>query len=229
MPSAALASRVDEVTRRREALTRSIEIEDAPRRGQIKSLYVSQQVRTAAEVANERVPVAPYKAADVKAYEDACAALEEAYLASQLESTDPAQKAVPWSPDEGRDVLGSETVDAKLAAWQALDPKLPFVKFAVVRGENGALLMRVGRMDVGHVDIAGGNALSAGLLQTAVKNGKTYVVTIENTSGGYRPGPLRNRTTLNAVRAAGYLATDSELTVYDNPSGSYDDSKLVTR
>jgi hypothetical protein len=172
--------------------------------------------------------VQPYREPAVQAYEAACAELEDAYLASQLESTDPPSQSGPWESDEGRDVLGSATVDAKLAAWQALDAARPFVKFAVVRTSQGGLAMRVGSMRVGHVDIAGGTALSAGLLRTSVQDGRTQVVVLENTSGGYRPRPLRNRTALAVLAAAGYLpANPRDLTVYDNPSGGYEDSQLI--
>jgi hypothetical protein len=101
--------------------------------------------------------------------------------------------------------------------------------FAVVRLPSGELVTRVGRLDVGHGDIAGGPALSAGLLRSEVKDGKARVVLLENTSGGFRPGPLRNRVTLEALRAAGYLPTSqADLTVHDNPSGGYDHSALIT-
>ena len=224
-----LTSRVQAARDKRALIERSIELEDAPRNGKAKSQPVAEQLHAARERAREAEPSTPFDAARVSTYEAAVRELETAYLGSQLESTDPAQKPGEWASDEGRDQLGSATVDAKLASWQALDPERPFVKFAVVRLPSGELVTRVGRLDVGHVDIAGGLALSAGLLHSEVQDGKARVVVLENTSGGFRPGPLRNRITLEALRAAGYLpASAADLTVHDNPTGGYDHSALIT-
>jgi len=187
-------------------------------------------VRGSLELAARSEPPAQAHERAVRIYEEACDQLERAYLESELESSDAPSRAGPWRSDERRDVLGSGSVDAKLAAWQRFDAARPYVKFAVVRREGAGLEVRVGRLDVSHVDIAGGRVLSAGLLQSTVKRGKTLVVAVENTSGGYRPRPLRNRTTLAALAALGYLPSSAgELTVYDNPSGYYDHSRLAAR
>jgi hypothetical protein len=225
--AAMLGRRVAAATQSREAIQAAIQHEDGPRKGKPKTVLVGDQVRATLDEAARLVPAAPLDEAKVRAYEQACAALEAAYLESLLESTDPASKPLPWMSDEGRDVLGSPTVDAKLAAWQAFDAEHPFAKFAVVR-VDGVLQLRVGRLDVGHVDIAGAPALSAGLLRSEVQGGRTVIVVVENTSGGFRPGPLRNRTTLGAIEAVGYLPSDrAALTVHDNPSGGYADSVLI--
>jgi hypothetical protein len=228
---AQLRERVERATRRCEAITSAAALEDAPRQGKIKTRLVREQLRSATELAAKSLPPQPYREGDVSTYEAACAGLERAYLGTLLESTDPPSQLGAWTSDEGRDVLGSPSVDAKLAAWQAKQPERPFVKFAVVRAADGqGLEMRVGPLDVGHVDIAGGPALTAGLLRTAVVDGKTQVVVLENTSGGFRPGPLRNRIALAAIQAAGYLpASSADLTVYDNPTGGYDSSTLMPR
>jgi hypothetical protein len=224
---AALALRVQRATELRESIATSVAYEDAPRKGKTKTLLVADQVRETSALAAQSVPTTPYREPDVRSYEEACARLLDSYLGSLLESTDPSASPGPWAIDDGRDVLGSASVDQKLALWQAQNPERPFAKFAVVRAADGTLSMRVGRLDVGHVDIAGGPALSAGLLRTAVHDGKTEVVVLENTSGGYRPGPLRNRLSRAALEAARYMPSASELTVHDNPSGSYDHSKLI--
>jgi hypothetical protein len=224
----ALERRVQVASQRRDVVLRSAEQEDAPRRGRTKSVRVGDQLREVSLAAQRALPATPYREAEVRAYEEACARLEAAYLDSELESTDTPSQPGAWARDAGRDVLGSDTVDAKLAAWQTFDPQRPFAKFAVVRGESGALELRVGRLDVGHVDIAGGTALGAGLLQSALENGRTVVTVVENTSGGFRPGPLRNRTTRIALEAAGYLPADPvALRVHDNPTGGYDGSVLI--
>jgi len=229
--STELASRVLRAKASREAIERAIALEDGPRKGKAKSLPVGHQVHVERETAAKLVPTSPYVDAAVGSYEEACAKLEASYLGSLLESTDPSSQPGGWAIDEGRDVLGSPSVDAKLAAWQAKDPARSLAKFAVVRAADGVSLeVHVGSLDVGHVDIAGAPALSAGLLRTSVVDGKTTVIAFENTSGGFRPGPLRNRTTLAAIKAAGYLPTSSSaLTIHDNPSGSYADSKLMPR
>lgn len=229
--SADLTLRVLRANASREAIERAIRIEDGPRKGKAKSLLVGDQVHVEREAAAKLVPASPYSEVAVRPYEDACAKLETAYLASLLESTDPASQTGAWVIDEGRDVLGSPSVDAKLLAWQTKDPARSLAKFAVVYAKDGVSLeVHVGSLDIGHVDIAGAPALSAGLLRTAVVNGKTTVVAFENTSGGFRPGPLRNRTTLAALTAAGYVPMPaSALTMHDNPSGGYADSKLMPR
>ncbi len=224
----ALSQRVAQATQQRETIRQAAEQEDAPRGGHEKTLKVQDQLKSASELAAQRLPTAPYQAKDVEAYEAACRALEAAYLDSLLESTDPASIAGPFRSDGGRDLLGSATVDAKLKAWQEKNPARPFVKFAIVRSSDGKELeVHVGAFDVGHVDIAGGPALSAGLLQTTVIDGKTKIVVLENTSGGFRPGPLRNLIAKRAIEAASYLPDGHDLTVHDNPSGGYDHSKLV--
>lgn len=224
-----LAQRVQRATLRRDLILQAAQTEDAPRKGKAKQRRVAEQLTAQAQRAESVQPRTPFEEAGVRAFEEACGELEAAYLASELESTDPGSHDAPWSVDERRDTLGSRTVDGKLRAWQEEDAKHPFVKFAVVRAPDASrLLVRVGPFDLGHVDIAGGPALSAGLLQTRVIDGKTFVVVFENTSGGFRPGPLRNQTTRRALDVAGYLPPiAADLTVYDNPSGGYADSQLV--
>ncbi len=224
-----LQTRVAQATSLRQAIQDAVQREDAPRNGKVKTMLVSDQLRTSMDLVERNAPTAPYQEPNVSKYEAACLALEAAYLGTELESTDPASKTGAWTSDEGRDVLGSDTVDAKLAAWQSRDPLRPFAKFAVVSASDGkGLAVRVGALDTAHVDIAGGAALSAGLLQSSVIHGKTRVVVVENTSGGYRPGPLRNRITREALEAAGYLPeAPSDFTIYANPTGGYDASKLI--
>jgi len=154
---------------------------------------------------------------------EAVAALEVRYLATPLDATDAAKQPGPWSADDGRDQLGSATVEARLRVWAA-HPK-GFVKFAVVAGPDGAPVMRVGSADTRHVDIGGGPALTAGLLRVDVSGATVLVTALENTSGGYRPGPLRNALAVAALQAAGRAAPG--MVVHDNPTGDYETSQLA--
>ena len=154
---------------------------------------------------------------------DAVAALEQRYLATPLDATDAAKQPGPWSADDGRDQLGSATVDARLRGWAA-HPK-GFVKFVLVAGPDGAPVMRVGSADTRHVDIGGGPALTAGLLRVDVSGQTVLVTALENTSGGYRPGPLRNALAVAALQAAGRAAPG--MVVHDNPTGDYETSQLA--
>jgi hypothetical protein len=223
-----LTERVARATQLREQIARSVEQEDAQRQGRRKTLLVADQVRAARDVAAHALPGAQADETLVQSYEQACAALEQAYLDSLLESTDPAQKSGAWAPDDDRDVLGSATVGDKLMRWQGADAQRPFAKFAVVREPDGSLQTRVGSLRTGHVDIAGGPALVAGLLRAELRAGKLVIVLLENTSGGFRPGPLRVRTALAALERGGFLpAQRSELTVHENPTGGYESSQLI--
>ncbi|MCC6994009.1 MAG: hypothetical protein IT370_05210 [Deltaproteobacteria bacterium] len=154
---------------------------------------------------------------------EAVAALEQRYLATPLDATDAALQPGPWSADDGRDQLGSATVDARLRVWAA-HPK-GFLKFVVVAGAEGTPVMRVGSADTRHVDIGGGPALTAGLLRVDVSGATVRVTVLENTSGGYRPGPLRNALAVAALQAAGRAAPG--MVVHDNPTGDYPTSELA--
>ena len=161
--------------------------------------------------------------ADPAAAGRAAAELEAAYLATTLDSSDARQQPGEWTADDGRDVLGAPGVDDKLRAWST-HPR-GFIKFAVVGTPRG-LAFRVGSASVRHVDLAGGSALTAGILRVELEPGaRPLVKELENTSGGFRPGPLRNRIARVALKNAGYAAP--ELVVYDNPTGDYATSRLA--
>jgi len=144
--------------------------------------------------------------------------LRAAYLASTLESTDPFDGAA-WVADDTRDALGAAGVDAKIQRWQGADG---YVKFAVTVA-GGAAQVRVGSPSRSHVEIGGGPAVAAGLLRFDFSGSRPAVAELENTSGGYRPGPLRNATARAAIEAAGYAVR----AVFDNPTGGYDRSRIA--
>lgn len=150
----------------------------------------------------------------VRAYQDA---YERTYLVSTDKAIDPKAK---WEPTNRRDRLGSTTVKKKLETWATT---LPYVKFVIPAGHPTDVY--VGDPDLGHVDIANDNALAAGLLKLATA--PLRVSEIENASGGYRPGPLRNALVLARMIDLGYVQGDLSGTQVDHrPDGSYTGSKI---
>jgi hypothetical protein len=186
-----------------------VQQEDAPRGGVAKTTTTESQVATEQAAANQAMsgPIGPY--------ETAVAAFKAAYLASKMDSTDAPQQAGAWAADDGRDELGSRTVDAKLAGWLDVNGEA-ILKFAVVDGN-----FRVGPLTTAHVDIAGGPAHAAGLIKIYCD---LKIYALENTSGGYRPGWFRNETAVAAI-PAGYAGNGLE--VFNNPTGNYDRSVLL--
>jgi len=168
---------------------------------------------------------------DLKAAESAAAALEaavrayqDAYERTYLVSTDKAvDKKATWGPTKQRDRLGSKTVKDKLETWATT---LPYVKFVIPAGHPTDVY--VGDPALGHIDIANDNALAAGLLK--LKTGPLRVSEIENASGGYRPGPLRNALVLARMIDLGYVQDDLSGTHVDHRAdGSYSGSKIDPR
>ena len=124
-----------------------------------------------------------------------------------------------WRRIEGCRELLSAVTPEQLRAWQ---DALGYVKFAV------PVQPRPYRIVVGnrpHIEIAGGPVVAAGLLYFHFGRGRPTVAELENTSGGFRPGPLRNATAADAIRAAGY--TIEEHGQHDNPTGDYDRSIIA--
>jgi hypothetical protein len=163
-------------------------------------------------------------AAAAGAFEAAVRAYQDAYERTYLVSTDaPVDKKAAWAPTKQRDRLGSDTVRDKLKTWATT---LPFVKFVIPAGQPTAVY--VGDPDLGHIDIANDNALAAGLLK--FQPGTLRVSEVENASGGYRPGPLRNALVLARLIDLGYVQDDLHGTQVDHrPDGSYSGSKLDPR
>lgn len=166
--------------------------------------------------------------APLTAFEQAVDALHEAYLASAMQSTDGEVDGFVVGPD--LDVLGSSGAHAKMLRWQLASREHynGTVKFAVPppATTGGHLVCRVGNpMAVGHNQVGGGDAIAAGFIRVEETG---YVVTaFENTSGGYRPGSLRNATARAAIEAArpiAYAVADGAR--HDNPTGSYDTSTI---
>jgi len=158
------------------------------------------------------------------AFEVAVRAYQDAYEHTYLVSTDaPIDKKATWGPTKQRDRLGSDTVRAKLETWATT---LPFVKFVIPAGNPTEVY--VGDPALGHIAIANDNALAAGLLK--LKTDPLRVSEIENASGGYRPGPLRNALVLARMIDLGYVQEDLRGTQVDHrPDGSYNGSKLDPR
>ena len=163
------------------------------------------------------------------AFEQAVDALHRAYLASSMQSTD--GNAVPFEVTANFDVLGSATAHAKMLQWQnaSREDYNSTVKFAVPppATTGGQLICRVGNpMEVGHDEVAGGDAIAAGFIRVG-PTGHT-VTAFENTSGGFRPGSLRNATARSAIEAAQPIAyTIVEGARQDNPTGGYDTSTMT--
>ncbi|HMG54016.1 MAG TPA: DUF4157 domain-containing protein [Kofleriaceae bacterium] len=160
-------------------------------------------------------------AAAAGALEVAVRAYQDAYERTYLVSTDKAiDKKAKWEPTKQRDRLGSTTVQERLETWANT---LPYVKFVVPAGNPTEVY--VGDPALGHIDIANDNALAAGLLK--IKTDPLRVSEIENASGGYRPGPLRNALVLARMIELGYVQDDLRGTQVDHrPDGSYSGSKL---
>jgi hypothetical protein len=199
-------ARRDAADRACAAIVALIDQEDTPR-GDPKEHTTREQVAPAMRDATAAA------AGLIDDYEGAIERLRRAYLASLLYSVDAPELTGDWSAGDQRDELGSDTFATHLAAW--LDgAQLATFKFALVGSS-----FRVGA-GLQHVDVAGGPALAAGLVQLDAKGA---VHAIENTSGGFRPGSLRNLTAHAALPAS---AVASDLRVIDNPDGDYDRSVL---
>ena len=157
----------------------------------------------------------------VSAFEVAVRAYQDAYERTYLVSTDaPVDRQARWEPTPQRDRLGSPTVQAKLRTWAE---QLPYVKFVIPAGRPTEVY--VGDPDLGHIEIANDNALAAGLLK--LRTNPLRVSEIENASGGYRPGPLRNALVLARMIDLGYVQEDLSGTRVDHrPDGSYSGSRI---
>jgi hypothetical protein len=160
-------------------------------------------------------------AAAAGAFEVAVRAYQDAYERTYLVSTDaPVDRTARWEPTSQRDRLGSATVRAKLRTWAET---LPYVKFVIPAGRPTEVY--VGDPELGHIEIANDNALAAGLLK--LRTNPLRVSEIENSSGGYRPGPLRNALVLARMIDLGYVQEDLQGTQVDHrPDGSYSGSRI---
>ncbi|HET9620203.1 MAG TPA: DUF4157 domain-containing protein, partial [Kofleriaceae bacterium] len=186
--------------------------------GATRQAALDAQARSAKAVAGANAKAAQDAAA---AFEAAVRAYQDAYQHTYLVSTDaPVRKDVAWEPTDRRDRLGSPTAKAKLEAWAA---SLPFVKFVIPASRPTEVY--VGHPDLGHVEIANDTALTAGLLRLALH--PLRVSEIENASGGFRPGPLRNALVLARMIDLGFVQADLHGTTVDHrPDGSYTGSKI---
>src|SRR6185503_14713360 len=95
-------------------------------------------------------------------------------------------KVKNWSSDGDRGSLDDGDIRDKMDAWSK---ESGYVKFAVPLAAPGEV--RVGNpKKYAHGEVAGGNALTAGLLY--YDKASDTITEVENVSGGFRPGPLRN-------------------------------------
>ena len=121
----------------------------------------------------------------VVAFETAVRAYQDAYERTYLVSTDrPVDKKATWKATLERDRLSNKTAKDRLAEWASL----PYIKFVIPVGHPTDVY--VGIEPLSHIDIAEDNALTAGILK--VTTSPLRVSELGNSSGGYRPGPLRN-------------------------------------
>lgn len=160
------------------------------------------------------------------------------YLATPLHGSDDAEGRIApevWAKagnSAGIVLTESAPSNKTIDEWQS---STGFVKYAVTT--DG--VMRVGPPTLPHQVIAGRQqtgkiwvpkpVLAAGVLHFHTEgDGSRSVDGVENTSGGFRPGPLRNNTALQALKAAGELPADpSTVDVHQNPTGDYDTSSLA--
>jgi hypothetical protein len=202
------SARWDAANRACTTIASLVDQEDTPRDG-TKEHTTREQIDAAlsdATAAAQRT---------IDEYEEAVDRLRWAYLGSLLYSTDVPDVAGAWSASDQRDELGSDTFAARLTAWLG-GAQTAILKFALVGSS-----FRVGVFALKHVDVAGGPALAAGLIQI---DGNGAIHALENTSGGFRPGYLRNPTARADLPTS---ALASDFRVIDNPDGDYDQSVLM--
>lgn len=199
-----------------------------PERGPAADLRVSTALRAvlddtqAARAAAEAATGTASFAAAVGCYAAQVERLRGAYLESPLYSTDDlsVRGGAPWKKLPGQRELLAQVSVAQLKGWQK---DLGYVKFAVptVPSPHRAV---VG--DMSHVELAQGPVVAAGLLLFRFHGSdRPTVGELENVSGGFRPGPLRNATAAAAIRAAGYQIADGAR--HDVDTGSYDHSQIA--
>lgn len=157
----------------------------------------------------------------VTAFETAVRAYQDAYERTYLVSTDgPVDKTTTWKPTDERDRLSNKGAKDKLVKWASL----PYIKFVIPVGNPTDVY--VGIEPLSHVDIAEDNALTAGILK--VKTNPLRVSELGNSSGGYRPGPLRNALALARFIDHGIVQDDLAGTAVDNrPDGTYTHSHII--
>jgi hypothetical protein len=159
--------------------------------------------------------------APVAAFETAVRAYQDAYERTYLVSTDRAvDKKATWKATTKRDRLSNKEAKDKLVGWA----DLPYIKFVIPAGHPTDVY--VGIEPLSHVDIAEDNALTAGILK--VKTKPLRVSELGNSSGGYRPGPLRNALVLARFIDHGIVQDDLAGTAVDNrPDGTYEHSHIL--
>jgi hypothetical protein len=233
--SATPQQRHDAAEARLQLIDSSVAAEDTPRRGgQTKDDTVAGRNTVAAQLAatgtrraavdacaaseaaltgtGAATAVAAFEAA-VRAYQDA---YERTYLVSTDAAVDPSQR---WEPTDWRDRLSNSSAREKLIGWASQ----PYVKFVVPVSRPNDVY--VGIEPHGHIDIANDNALTAGIMK--IRTNPLRVSELENSSGGYRPGPLRNAIVLSRLIDLGFVQENLSGTEVDHrPDGTYTNSRI---
>jgi hypothetical protein len=157
----------------------------------------------------------------VVAFETAVRAYQDAYERTYLVSTDrPVDKTAKWEATDQRDRLSNKTAKGRLVEWA----KLPYIKFAIPVGHPTDVY--IGIEPLSHVAIAEDNVLTAGILKVTTE--PLRVSELGNSSGGYRPGPLRNALVLARFIDHGIVQDDLAGTAVDNrPDGTYTHSHVT--
>lgn len=231
---ASLEARHDAACARLTLIEDSVQAEDIDRGGEAKDDKVEgkQSVKAQLAATGTRKPamdarepshaaVASQDPNPVAAFETAVRAYQDAYERTYLVSTDrPVDKQATWKPTTQRDRLSNKSAKDKLVSWK----NEPYIKFVVPVGHPTDVY--VGIEPLSHVDIAEDNALAAGILK--VKTDPLRVSELGNSSGGYRPGPLRNALVLARFIDHGIVQDDLAGTAVDNrPDGTYDHSHIL--
>ena len=204
---------------------------DHPASGPVADLRVETALAgpiADADRARREAEAHPDDTARLTAYDTAVAALRAAYLESPLYSTDDLSQrgGGAWARSSSRARVdpassrGPDTVTrADITRWQNANG---FVKFVVVQRPR---FMALG--EGSHIDIAGGPVVAAGLLYFDLHGSGDYpaVSELENVSGGFRPGPLRNETAVAMLTAAGF--PHAAAARHDAASGAYDTSQIA--
>jgi len=227
--------RHDATCARLKLIEDSVKAEDTPRGDEAKDDKVEGKHSVEAQLADTGTRKAALDARDpsyaalgsknpipaVAAFETVVRAYQDAYERTYLVSTDgPVDKKATWKPTDQRDRLSNEGAKDKLVKWASLQ----YIKFVIPVGHPTDVY--VGVAPLSHVDIAEDNALTAGILK--VKTDPLRVSELGNSSGGYRPGPLRNALVLARFIDHGIVQDDLAGTAVDNrPDGTYDHSHIL--
>lgn len=232
-----LAARHHEATRTLDRVRSSIDLEDhgtARSTGQAKDDAVAG-MHTVAHQLEERHPgvlraaitaqracAARRTEATVSAFERAVAALEAAYLSTYLVSTDGPNPTTAWVEPADHSMLNLTAANGhdQVRSLMSMNGGGHYLKFAIPAAHPDQL--HAGTAAHAHQDIAGGNAMTAGVFTLTADD---QIAQLENTSGGFRPGPLRNQLAAALFTSLGFTIA----TTLANDTGGYGHSAIDHR